>query len=167
MKDYKRLTKRNDEGTFCIVAEEIAKEMAVWQEQHATGELAPLPLYHLGTRLCQLEDKIENGTLIEPPCKVGDEVYMLPYAGDKITSFKATAIGYWGNGVWKLITPSGFFAEWGWAAFPTMEDAEKRLKIVKIADKLIKNGRFQGLSFREAVNKIVGQKRILEEIASE
>ena len=67
MKDYKRLTKRNDEGTYCIVAEEIAKEMAIWQEQHETGELAPLPLYHLGTRLCQLEDKIENGTLVELP----------------------------------------------------------------------------------------------------
>lgn len=28
-------------------------------------------------RLCHLEDKIENGTLIELPCKVGDTVYKL------------------------------------------------------------------------------------------
>lgn len=27
------------------------------------------------TRLCDLEDKIENGTLIELPCKVGDTIY--------------------------------------------------------------------------------------------
>lgn len=28
-------------------------------------------------RLAELEDKIENGTLIELPCKVGDTVYLL------------------------------------------------------------------------------------------
>ncbi len=28
-------------------------------------------------RLAELEDKIENGTLIELPCKVGDKVYRL------------------------------------------------------------------------------------------
>lgn len=95
MKDYKRLTKRSDEGTYCIVAEEIAKEMAVWQEQHATGELAPLPLYHLGTRLCRLEDKIENGTLIELPCKVGDTVYAPHWhcgEWDKIVPYQITNI---------------------------------------------------------------------------
>lgn len=149
MEDYKRYTSK-DGATLT---------MSQWG-----GSPAELELYR---KLAELEDKIENGTLVELPCKVGDDVYMLPYAGDKITSFKATAIGYWGNGVWKLIIPSGFFAEWGWAAFPTKKDAEKRLKIVKIADKLIKNGSFQGLSLREAVNKIVGQKRTLDEIASE
>jgi hypothetical protein len=32
-------------------------------------------LYDLYNRLAELEDKIENGTLIELPCKVGDTVY--------------------------------------------------------------------------------------------
>lgn len=31
------------------------------------------------TRLVELEDKIENGTLIELPCKVGDTVYFIEY----------------------------------------------------------------------------------------
>ena len=32
-------------------------------------------LYDLYNRLAELEDKIENGTLIELPCKVGDTIY--------------------------------------------------------------------------------------------
>ena len=30
-------------------------------------------------RLAELEDKIENGTLIELPCKVGDIIYSIPF----------------------------------------------------------------------------------------
>lgn len=30
-------------------------------------------------RLCDLEDKIENGTLVELPCKVGDKVWVMCY----------------------------------------------------------------------------------------
>lgn len=33
-------------------------------------------------RLYELEDKIENGTLIELPCKVGDTLYFLQYYCD-------------------------------------------------------------------------------------
>ena len=40
-------------------------------------EANKLSLYDLIDRLCDLEDKIENGTLIELPCKVGDKVYRL------------------------------------------------------------------------------------------
>ena len=40
------------------------------------------PMYK---RLQELEDKIENGTLIELPCKVGDKVYIL---GSKVDSDK-------------------------------------------------------------------------------
>lgn len=32
-------------------------------------------LYDLYNRLAELEDKIENGTLMELPCKVGDTIY--------------------------------------------------------------------------------------------
>ena len=37
------------------------------------------------TRLGELEDKIENGTLIELPCKVGDKIYIIakPFAESK------------------------------------------------------------------------------------
>lgn len=39
-------------------------------------------------RLCELEDKRENGTLVELPCKVGDKVYVIYdtfYSFDEIT----------------------------------------------------------------------------------
>lgn len=36
-------------------------------------------IYDLIDRLCDLEDKIENGTLVELPCKVGDTVYCVEY----------------------------------------------------------------------------------------
>lgn len=32
-------------------------------------------LYDLYNRLAELEDKIENGTLMELPCKAGDTIY--------------------------------------------------------------------------------------------
>lgn len=35
------------------------------------------PVDKLAAKLCDLEDKIENGTLIAPPCKVGDTVYII------------------------------------------------------------------------------------------
>ena len=161
MKDYKRLTKRNDEGTFCIVAEEIAKEMAVWQEQHATGELAPLPLYHLGTRLCQLEDKIENGTLVELPCKVGDDAYIIQFAGsthnyDKIIKTRVDGIVLFPNGSFDIVLPSKHFATWGWSVFPTKDEAEKQIEIFKEAAKMV-DGK-KGITLSVAVNKIKGEK---------
>lgn len=33
----------------------------------------------IAERLAELEDKIENGTLIEQPCKVGDTVWLVRY----------------------------------------------------------------------------------------
>ena len=59
MSKYKRLTERyiDEQGTNCV------RKLA-WD-----GEILH--------RLAELEDKIENGTLIELPCKVGDKVYHL------------------------------------------------------------------------------------------
>ena len=39
-------------------------------------------IYDLIDRLCDLEDKIMNGTLVEMPCKVGDTVYCVEYFCD-------------------------------------------------------------------------------------
>ena len=56
MKDYKRLTKNS--GWY--------KDIDLTQE---------LGYSYIYQRLSELENKIENGTLIELPCKVGDTVY--------------------------------------------------------------------------------------------
>lgn len=52
MKDYKRLTEKTKLGTYII------------------GDDRPII-----QRLGELEDKIEQGRLIELPCKVGDTIY--------------------------------------------------------------------------------------------
>lgn len=60
MSEYKRLTERyiDKQGTNCVRG-------LAWD-----GEILH--------RLAELEDKIDNGTLVELPCKVGDMVY-IPY----------------------------------------------------------------------------------------
>lgn len=45
-------------------------------------------------RLTELEDKIENGTLLELPCKVGDTVYHTDNVGDEIHEGKIKKIIY-------------------------------------------------------------------------
>ena len=57
MKEYKRLTKR------------LMGSNAPFTEYASDNEVLQ--------RLAELEDKIENGTLIKLPCKVGDTVYHL------------------------------------------------------------------------------------------
>jgi hypothetical protein len=96
MKDYNRMTKRNYfEGDYSVVPEELSKEITKWKEQHATEITAPPVWYHLGERLCQLEDKIENGTMVEIktiakilnntfgcPCDYGLDVYAVSHYDD-------------------------------------------------------------------------------------
>lgn len=57
MNDYKRLTKKE------------------WANMNLEKEYGYLHVYK---RLAELENKIENGTLIELPCKIGDTIYVVP-----------------------------------------------------------------------------------------
>ena len=59
--EYKRLTKRNCAG--CVVP--VKPIMSGYSNIQAAEE-------ELLDRLAELEEKIENGTLVELPCKVGD-----------------------------------------------------------------------------------------------
>ena len=60
MSDYKRLTKRHENGEHSFMYDYYDKTS---------------PIKMLLNRLAELEDKIENGTLVEIPCKVGDTIY--------------------------------------------------------------------------------------------
>ena len=66
MSEYKRLTKRNANGEVRTVktpkSSYIQEVYEEWDEINRELKL----------RLAELEDKIEAGTLIEIPCKVGD-----------------------------------------------------------------------------------------------
>ena len=61
MSEYKRLTERyiDEQGSKCV------RKLA-WD-----GEILH--------RLAELEDRIENGTLVELPCKVGATIYSVEY----------------------------------------------------------------------------------------
>ena len=82
MKEYKRLTKRDEFGNADIIGlstEKLYSELCFDETNLLTKAL---------NRLARLEDKIENGTLIELPCKVGTTIYHLYKAGNVITEDK-------------------------------------------------------------------------------
>ena len=70
MSEYKRLTERyiDEQGINCVRG-------LAWD-----GEILH--------RLAELEEKIENGTLIELPCKVGDTVYCIYHFHDVEEDFE-------------------------------------------------------------------------------
>ena len=61
MKEYKRLTERTKHG---IAVLDSGERFVLSCGGYATTKAL--------NRLAELEDKIENGTLVELPCKVGD-----------------------------------------------------------------------------------------------
>lgn len=64
MKESKRLLRRNNEGLVEYTYDGYFDEKAEKAEDAKVFE-----------KLCNLEDKIENGTLVDLPCKVGDTIY--------------------------------------------------------------------------------------------
>ena len=67
MKEYKRLTNKNEYGKFYKCKELGCYDYCIECEMNDKAI----------ERLAELEDKIENGTLVELPCKVGDKVYCI------------------------------------------------------------------------------------------
>ena len=92
---------------------------------------------HIYNRLAELEDKIEQGTLIEFPCKVGDTVYYptttLGYKGCikyEIREIKIDniCINFNNDFVSDIGEYSTAYMVYGIDIFTTREEAEKRLK---------------------------------------
>lgn len=77
MSDYKRLTHKNGNRIeeYCEVGHCKYADFRVCKlkgiEHNVDEDCIPAMI----ERLAELEDKIEQGTLIEVPCKVGDTVY--------------------------------------------------------------------------------------------
>lgn len=72
--EYKRLTNR-DITKVCFDIWELCGLDAVCERDCRKPEPCKIPqIIH---RLAELEDKIENGTLVELPCKVGDTVWTI------------------------------------------------------------------------------------------
>lgn len=126
--EYKRLTKRNCAG-YVVPVKPI---MSGYSNIQAAEE-------ELLDRLAELEDKIEAGTLIEIPCKVGDVMYEV--IGDAyIDEWEIESICFnktYPKGViWAKRTRD--FARWKfWIEdcatkwFATKAEAEKRLEEIR------------------------------------
>lgn len=73
MTDYKRITRRNEDGTTWV--------KCVWCDNVATCDYTKESCCQvLQDRLAELEDLIEQGLLVKLPCKVGDTAYAInPY----------------------------------------------------------------------------------------
>lgn len=116
MREYKRLTKQ-----------------AGWHKDiDLKDELGYSYIYQ---RLAELENAIEQRTLIELPCKVGDTVYVIPHIWDMKGKFvgdidkrKADAFYVIGDFVDIEDDILGEFYRVGVEVFFTPEEAEKRLK---------------------------------------
>ena len=70
--EYKRLTTKDESGDIILNCQECQYHglfCMICTDYHCINALK--------TRLAELEDRIENGTLIELPCKVGDTAYHL------------------------------------------------------------------------------------------
>lgn len=93
------------------------------------------PIQKCFDRLGELEDKLENGTMIELPCKVGDEIYYIPSLVSRprvlLGTIIAIRIEKGGYGVQiQESTYNGYYDKTalGIDWFLTKEQAEARLK---------------------------------------
>ena len=80
-------------------------------------------------RLCDLEDKIEQGEIVELPCAVGDTVYCIRYDRSRkpyIKPLRVLSITTYGEDVVTLFTTRD--DRLGLTVFLTPEEANKKLK---------------------------------------
>ena len=128
MKDYKRLTERTKHG---IAVLDSGERFVLSCGGYATTKAL--------NRLAELEDKIENGTLMELPCKIGDVMYEV-IEGMPIQEWKIESICFnkvYPKGViWAERTSD--FAHWkfwiedcGTKWFVTKAEAKQRLEELK------------------------------------
>ena len=133
MNEYKRLTERNSVG----LVETLCKHCMF--NGDCTGYRTHCDRA-VRKRLYELEDRIENGTLVELPCKVGDTLYLV---SDKIKEFIVTAVSIditkyhdWGMGCIQFADKNGhrkfdyniYFSWIGKTVFFDKAEAEQKLK---------------------------------------
>lgn len=128
---YKRLTIRDEFGNADIIGvdSELLYQQLTFNEANAVTKAF--------NRLAKLEDKIEQGKMLELPCKVGDRIWVI--LGNNIFGRKVKSIVIRGNGYaiktsntngWKELEPHDK-EEFGVIWFLTKAKAEKKLKELK------------------------------------
>jgi hypothetical protein len=101
MKEYERLTKK---GAYYDKDDYKLDLVIELDERHYEKVNDIETICRKLNRLAELEDKIENGTLIELPCKVGDKLYTLcckgyNYGGWYIKETCVSEINLFPNGI--------------------------------------------------------------------
>lgn len=127
MSEYKRLTNKDWKENYDIF-EDVCCDTCTEDCGECERNFSAL------VRLAELEDKIENGTLMELPCKVGDRIWVI--LGNNIFGRKVKSIVIRGDGYtiktsntngWKDLEPY-YNAEFGVIWFLTKAEAEAKLK---------------------------------------
>lgn len=121
--EYKRLTKR------------INGAVTIKNKYGGDTSFIYAPANEIAERLAELEDKIEQGTMIKLPCRVGDRVYVIAdgiWHCQEVWQFRYDSCGLFVKTVG--IYPYDF--EWGKTVFLTREEAEKRLLELQAETKL-------------------------------
>lgn len=132
MSEYKRLTNKDWKENYDIFDDVCCDTCA-----EDCGECERN--FNALVRLAELEDKIENGTLIELPCKVGDRVYAIfqDYGNKNDYAFfkeKVDEIRIMKKGIYVCLSCGENFHEernadqFGVTLFTTKEAAEAKLK---------------------------------------
>lgn len=134
MSDYKRLSEQAVE-----ILNKLHTERLDYQSEY-------LPLIDCAQALGELADKLEAGTLVELPCKVGDIVYCLMAQGTHGTVYttgaaisRAVTKIIWDgrrfeiyserSHIWSTdYNECNYYGYWGETVFLTREAAEARLK---------------------------------------
>jgi hypothetical protein len=130
-----RMTKRKENGGVRFSNGEY------WNTVYPQNEHCLTDIHRMASKLCDLEDKIEQGKILELPCVVGEKVWFATCVCDEIgkekydalegevISFSMQKYGLWvycrykcGLTYWHTI--DGFKAE----VFLTPEEANKKLK---------------------------------------
>lgn len=137
MKDYKRLTDR-DITKVCFDTWELCGLDNVCKRDCREPEPCKIP--RIIRRLAELEDKIENGTLVELPCKVGDTIYEV-FKNHKppfIQQTKVEKIIITEKGLKLKLARNSFYetaiSSFGKTLFLTEAEAQKKLRKLRNAD---------------------------------
>lgn len=125
---YERLTQRTENGGVKFSNGEY------WNTVYPQNDSCLNDIHRMAIRLCEIEDKIQEGKIVELPCDLGSEVYFAD--GDNksvwegnLVSFSLDAAHLWFNchykcglNIWHPIE------DFGKTVFLTLEEANKKLK---------------------------------------
>lgn len=128
MMKYKRYTeKRNGKNVIPLRNAVCGVGLPKWSiEEHS--DIQSFLSGEAVDRLAELEDKIEKGTIIELPCKVGDTVYQFDNGGE-VYELMILGITIYKNKLYYETIGIDFDnTAIGHSIFLTREEAEKRLK---------------------------------------